>query len=173
MLLIMMGVTAAGKTEVGERLAQRLEWIFADADDYHSQENREKMQAGVPLTDDDRMPWLIDLHDLLDDWEENGINGVLACSALKQQYRELLMQDLPPKDIHFVYLDVPREVLERRATLRDHPFMPASMVTSQLETLEAPHDALRIEAVDAGREKSVDEIVNEIITRLGLHAAQD
>jgi gluconokinase len=173
MLLIMMGVTAAGKTEVGERLAQRLEWIFADADDYHSQENREKMQAGVPLTDDDRMPWLMDLHDLLDDWEENGINGVLACSALKQQYRELLMQDLPAKDVHFVYLDVPRDVLERRAIQRDHPFMPAGMVASQLDTLEPPQDALKVEVVDAGREKKVDELVNEIIAGLGLHAAQD
>jgi gluconokinase len=172
MVLIIMGVTAAGKTVVGERLAQRLEWVFADADDYHSQENREKMQAGIPLTDEDRMPWLAELHDLLDDWEENGINGVLACSALKRQYRELLRQDLPAKDLSFVYLDVPQYVLERRAEERNHPFMSALMVPSQLETLEPPEDAIRVEAVTADHEKSVDEMVEEIITKLGLHAAQ-
>ncbi len=172
MVLIMMGVTAAGKTVVGERLAQRLEWVFADADDYHSQENRDKMQAGIPLTDEDRMPWLVDLNDLLDDWEENGMNGVLACSALKQKYRELLTQDLPAKDVRFIYLDVPREILVRRVAHRNHPFMATTMVPSQLETLEPPQDALRIEAMDGAHEKSVEETVDEIIARLELHAAQ-
>jgi gluconokinase len=172
MVLIIMGVTAAGKTFVGERLARRLEWVFADADDYHSQENRDKMQAGVPLTDEDRMPWLADLNDLVDDWDENGMNGVLACSALKQTYRDLLTQDLPAKDVSFVYLDVPGEILERRVAHRNHPFMATTMVPSQLETLEPPEDALRIEAMAGMHEKSVDETVEEIITRLNLHPAQ-
>src|SRR5580698_526527 len=115
MVIVVMGVTASGKTVVGEALARRLEWVFADADDYHSPANREKMHAGVALDDDDRRPWLIELNELIDQWIENGINGVLACSALKQEYRDLLIADMPRGEVQFVFLNGSRELIEERA----------------------------------------------------------
>jgi gluconokinase len=174
MVLLVMGVTASGKTTIGQALAQRLEWIFADGDDYHSLANREKMQDNVPLTDEDRKPWLIELHGLIADWVENRINGVLACSALKQQYRDLLAADLPESEVRFVFLDAPRDLIEERAAHRHHAFANPGMVASQLEILEPPPDALRIPLeVPEGTPKTVDEVVSEIMERLALKSAQE
>jgi gluconokinase len=174
MVLVLMGVTASGKTTVGQALARRLEWVFADADDYHSPANRKKMHAGIPLDDADREPWLIELNNLLDQWIENGINGVLACSALKEMYRDLLTAELPAGQVHFVFLDGPRELIEARARQRHHPFATPDMVGSQFATLEPPADALRVELEDAGKPpKAVDEIVEEILDGLHIKSAEE
>jgi gluconokinase len=172
MLVVIMGVSASGKTTIGQKLAQRLEWIFADADDYHSQENRAKMQDGIPLTDADRAPWLARLHDLLDDWIENGINGILACSALKQEYRAVLADGIPPAELKFVFLDVPRWLAEERAASRQHGLAPAALVASQFATLEPPTDALTIQMVgENDSPKSIESVVNEIVVGLGVKTA--
>jgi gluconokinase len=174
MVLVMMGVTASGKTTIGEALAKRLEWVFADGDDYHSQANKEKMQDGIPLTDADRAPWLIALNGLLADWDENGISGVLACSALKQEYRDQLRAEIPAGDIHFIFLDAPRALIEERASLRHHAFATPALVESQLEILEPPADAVQIELENPdGVEKSVDEIVDEVLAKLHLKTGEE
>jgi gluconokinase len=172
MLLVIMGVSASGKTTIGQKLAQRLEWIFADADDYHSAENKAKMHEGTPLTDADRAPWLAQLHELLENWIENGINGILACSALKQEYRAVLANDISPAELKFVYLDAPEWLVEERAEARQHALASATLVASQFETLEPPTDALTIKMVDgSGAAKSVDSVVNEIVVGLGIKTA--
>ncbi len=173
MIVVLMGVTASGKTTLGQRLAQRLEWVFVDADDYHTQENKDKMAAGIPLTDADRAPWLAQLNGLLENWESSGMNGVLACSALKQEYREVLTSSIPPKHVQFVFLDPPREVLEEHIQHREHSFMKPSLLDSQIQTLEAPEDAFRVESMASdGHENTVDEEVEQIIRGLGLTAAR-
>jgi gluconokinase len=174
MVIVVMGVTASGKTVVGEALARRLEWVFADADDYHSPANRQKMHAGIPLDDEDRGPWLMELNELIDQWIENGINGVLACSALKQEYRDLLTADLPDGEVQFVFLDGPRALIEQRAKERHHAFATAALVASQFDTLEPPADALRVELEQPGKPpKPVDEIVQEILQNLHIKSAQE
>lgn len=173
MELVILGVMASGKTTIGQRLAQRLEWVFADADDYHSPENKAKMHDGIPLTDADRVPWLAALHELLDDWIENGINGILACSALKQQYRAMLAEDIPAAELKFIFLDAPRALVEERAAARHYAVAPPELVASQFETLEPPTDAVRVEMVDeSGTAKSVDAVVNELVAALGLKSAE-
>ena len=174
MVIVVMGVTASGKTVVGEALARRLEWVFADADDYHSPANREKMHAGVALDDDDRRPWLIELNELIDQWIENGINGVLACSALKQEYRDLLIADMPRGEVQFVFLNGSRELIEERAQHRHHAFATPALVDSQFAALEPPADALRVELEEEGNPpKSVEEIVQEILRNLHIQSAQE
>jgi gluconokinase len=174
MVIVVMGVTASGKTVVGEALARRLEWVFADADDYHSPANRQKMHAGIPLDDEDRGPWLMELNELIDQWIENGINGVLACSALKQEYRDLLTADLPRGEVQFVFLDGPRHLIEQRAKKRHHAFATAALVDSQFATLEPPTDALRVELEEPDQPaKTVEQIVAEILRSLHVQSAEE
>lgn len=148
MILIVMGVSGSGKTTLGQLLADRLAIPFLDADDYHPPANRHKMARGEPLTDNDRLPWLGELRRLL---ERNVSTGaVLACSALKESYRRLLI----PEGVtaRLVYLKGDRELLVRRLETRKGHFMPASLIDSQLATLEEPSDALVLDAAqDLGR----------------------
>ena len=172
MMLVIMGVTASGKTTIGQALARRLEWLFADADDYHSQANREKMHDGIPLTEEDRAPWLMELHGLLEDWEENGINGVLACSALRQKYRDVLAVDIPAAELHFIYLHGSRELIAERAEHRHHAFVAPELVGSQFDILEPPADALQIDiGQDEASAKPVATLVDEILAGLKLKTA--
>ena len=158
MILLVMGVAGSGKTTIGVALAFRLGWEFADADDFHSAANVQKMASGVPLTDEDRAPWLDALRRLIVSWVESGKNAVLACSALNQAYRDKLV--VGPQVV-LVYLKASRGVLEERLRARHEHYMQASMLESQFATLEEPLDAIVIDA-----ERGVEEIVGEILKRL-------
>lgn len=138
MVILVMGVTGSGKTTVGALLARKLGWAFLDADDFHSPENRRKMHVGIPLTDEDRLPWLTSIHDELIRRTASGENIVLACSALRQSYRELLSANLR---VGLVYLRGTPEELHRNLATRAHHFAGESLVPSQLDTLEEPANA--------------------------------
>lgn len=146
MILIVMGVTGAGKSTVAGALVKATGWQFAEGDNFHSEANRAKMHAGIPLTDEDRIPWLESLHMILKGWANRGESGILTCSALKQTYRDILATGLPENSYRFVLLDVPKSELQRRLDHRAGHFMNPALLDSQLATLEEPRDALRIEA---------------------------
>lgn len=139
MQLIVMGVSGAGKSTLAALVAQKLGWEMAEGDDYHSAANKAKMAAGTALNDEDRKPWLDELHAVLADWQASGVNGVLTCSALKETYRARLAEGL--SEARFVWLDPPRAALEERLAHRSGHYMNPALLDSQLETLEAPTGA--------------------------------
>ncbi len=161
MVIILMGVSGAGKTTIGKRLAQVLGWRFLEGDDFHPPANVAKMSSGQALTDEDRAPWLERLRQAIAEALAQGEDVVLACSALRQAYRERLTVDAAR--VRWVYLWAPREVIAQRLAQRTGHFMPPSLLDSQLQTLEAPSDALRVD-VTAG----LDEVVATLRTALGL-----
>ena len=161
MIVVLMGVSGVGKTTIGALLAARTGWTFEDADDYHSEENRKKMAAGVPLTDADRGPWLNALHERMLHYRQKGENAIFACSALKQRYRELLAGGFGKDEICFVYLHAPTALIKERMKARHHPYMNPDLFDSQLAELEVPRDAWPISV--AG---SPEEAVEEILTGL-------
>ncbi len=146
-----MGITGSGKTSVGKVLAEKIGIPFLDADDFHPQENIKKMSRGVPLTDDDRWPWLGAIVEYI--LHAHRHEYILACSALKQSYRDYVAQRL---DIKFLFLDLSKEEAEKRLAQRKDHFMPPNLVKSQLDTLEVPANALTIKA-----KLSINEIVKE------------
>lgn len=150
-----MGVAGSGKTTIGQRLATRFGWEFADGDDYHSPANVEKMRHGIPLTDEDRVPWLATLSQMIAGWIAAGKNAVLACSALKETYRQELRVG---PEVHFVYLKAAPEVLAQRLRGRVGHYMKARMLESQLDVLEEPRDALVVD-VSGTAEESAEKIV--------------
>ena len=163
MLILVMGVTGSGKTTVGKLLAQRLKYIFLDADDFHSAANRDKMHRGIPLSDADRAPWLAAIHNELVRLGSTGQSAVLACSALKQEYRNTLAAGL---NLTIVFLRGTADQLQRNlATRRDH-FAGESLVPSQLATLQEPTGVI-IEDISA----TPKEIVEDICTRLKMPGA--
>jgi len=138
-----MGVTGCGKTAVGEILARDCGWDFHDADDFHPAENVAKMKRGEPLGDADRWPWLARLNALLLDSERQGKSLVLACSALKQTYRERLARDCAT--VRFVFLDGDIELIRARLAARRGHYMNPKLLDSQFAILEPPADALRLD----------------------------
>ncbi|MGB6552166.1 MAG: gluconokinase [Candidatus Binataceae bacterium] len=142
MVVILMGVSGAGKTTVGRMLASELGWNFRDGDDLHPAANRDKMNSGVALNDADRRPWLAAIRAMIDEYLARGQNAIVACSALKRSYREMLSAD--PARVRFVWLDGSRELIARRIAARRGHFMPAELLASQFADLEMPADALRI-----------------------------
>jgi gluconokinase len=162
MIILLMGVSGVGKTVVGEALAQQLRWRFADADDFHSAANVSKMRAGIPLDDADRAPWLHSLHDAVERWIAAHESVVLACSALKESYRRQLV--IGP-EVKLVFLRAEFSVVSEHLAHRDGHFMSPALLQSQFDTLEAPTDAI---AVDAS--KSIPEIVSTICSALGIGA---
>lgn len=159
MILIIMGVSGVGKSTVGAVLAERLGWSFRDADDYHPEANIEKIRRGIPLTDDDRKPWLASLRELIRVGGDLGI--VLACSALKQSYRDFLKDGR--EDVAFVYLKGNHALIEKRLEGRRGHFAGPEILDSQLRDLEEPEDAL---VIDVSRDP--ESIAGEIICTLGL-----
>lgn len=142
LVIVIMGVSGAGKTTHGRALAAALGWDFADADDHHPAANLAKMRAGTPLDDADRAPWLAALRALIEGHLNAGRPLVLACSALKQAYRDGLWADRPR--MRLVYLEGTREELAARLAARSGHFMPAALLDSQLADLEPPADAIRV-----------------------------
>jgi gluconokinase len=143
--VIVMGVSGSGKSTLGVALAAAIGCPFLEGDDFHAPEAVEKMRAGIPLTDDDRWPWLDRLGGALGSEVARNKIAVAACSALKKAYRDRLRQAIPAP-VGFVLMDANPEELLRRLTARTHHYMPASLLTSQLDTLERPqpeHDAGR------------------------------
>jgi gluconokinase len=138
-ILIVSGVAGSGKTTIGSLLAGRLDWRFADADTFHMRANVEKMRAGLPLTDEDRLPWLHAVAAWIDARIEAGESAVVTCSALKRSYRDLLLHGRPSATM--VFLDVDRDELERRVSARPGHFFPEKLLQNQLDVLEQPSPA--------------------------------
>jgi gluconokinase len=161
MIVVLMGVTGSGKTTVGKLLANGLGWKFYDADDYHPAANIEKMRRGIPLTDEDRKPWLQTLAKLIDDARVRGENIVLACSALKHDYQEYLRHHLDV--VRYVCLCGPPAVIQKRLATRTGHFMNPALLPSQFEILEPPEDAIRVDVTG-----TPDEIAGEIRRRRRL-----
>jgi gluconokinase len=159
-IVIIMGTTASGKTTIGSLLAKRLGWEFVDADDFHPPANVEKMRHGIPLTDADREPWLKALHDKIVEWIAEDRNAVLACSALKQSYREELRAG---PEVKFVYLKGSYELFSQRVLARKGHFAKQDLLASQFATLEEPTDAITVDAAPSPK-----QIVSEVRRQLGL-----
>ena len=159
MILVLMGVSGSGKTTLGKLLAQRLGWRFIDADDHHPPQNVAKMAAGRPLEDADRWPWLAALNLILK--KEN--DAVLACSALKEEYRRRLLDGV--RAARVVYLRGSKELIASRMAGRKHRYMPASLLDSQFAALEPPHSgehgAIEVD-VAADPEACVESIVAQL-----------
>lgn len=159
-----MGVSGSGKSLIGRKLAEQMKIPFYDADDFHPESNVKKMKSGKPLNDSDRRPWLQAMANRFPDWErEEG--AVLACSALKQSYREQLKKGAVG-DLHFVFLKGSKALISKRMNRRKNHFMPGELLDSQFEALEEPENAITI-SID----QSPDEIIHEIIEQLpgGIH----
>ena len=160
---IIMGVSGCGKTTIGKALAKKLGWDFYDADDFHPPANIAKMASGVPLEDSDRVFWLDSLHDLIATCLKEGHPGVLACSALKERYRQTLLKGTV--DVQIIYLKGSYDLIQSRMTVRTDHYMKPAMLQSQLDTLEEPSDALSIDI-----SLPVDDIVNMIMATTGFSA---
>jgi gluconokinase len=135
-VLIVMGVSGSGKSTIGTLLAMRLQWEFEDGDWFHPAANVDKMHRGIPLTDEDRWPWLAAIAEWIDKTRASGGHGVIACSALKRRYRSVLIGDR--KDVRLVYLKGDEALIARRFATRHEHFMPLSLLHSQFEALEEP-----------------------------------
>ena len=159
MVIVLMGVSGSGKTAVGERLAAALGGTFAEGDAYHPPANVEKMKSGHPLDDADRQPWLETLAREIGKWLDAGRDVVLACSALKQRYRDILKSGRP--GVRFVYLRGSKSLIQARLASRRGHFMPASLLASQFAALEEPADAITVDI-----DHPPDEIVADILAAL-------
>jgi gluconokinase len=160
MIIVVMGVTGSGKTSEGMLLARRLGWEFADADDFHSATNKDKMHRGIPLTDQDRLPWLQAMHNKLIQSAAENHNIVLACSALKRSYREVLLRGL---DARVVYLKGTYDLIARRLRERKGHFADEHILAAQFADLEEPPDAIVVDIAPPP-----EAIVDEICRRLDL-----
>ncbi|OLL29845.1 gluconate kinase [Burkholderia sp. SRS-W-2-2016] len=161
MILIAMGVSGAGKSLIGELLAERLHCTFTDGDAFHSAANKEKMHHGIPLTDEDRWPWLKTIRAAIEEKQQAGETAVFTCSSLKRSYRDVLRAG--DKDVCFVYLQGSREVLSERLGHRTGHFFDPSLLQSQLDTLEEPGDD---EAITVSIDLTPEQIVDEVLKQL-------
>lgn len=161
MIIVLMGVSGSGKSTVGRLLAARLGWSFFEGDDFHTPANIDKMSRGVPLSDEDRLPWLARIKSEVDSYCENGLDAVWACSALREQYRTFLADGIA--DIRFIYMKGDREVIRERIDGRQGHYMKAQMLDSQLASLEEP-DAVMVTDI----RNSPQEIVSGITRELSL-----
>jgi carbohydrate kinase (thermoresistant glucokinase family) len=159
-IAVIMGVSGAGKTTVGERLAERLGWKFIEGDRLHPPENVAKMQSGQPLTDADRAPWLAAIARAIDALKARGDRGIVTCSALKRDYRRRMIGERA--DVRLVFLDGPRELIAERIRARRGHFMPASLLDSQFGALEPPgpdENPIRV---------AIDQPIDRIVERIAI-----
>ncbi|MBD2165229.1 gluconokinase [Calothrix membranacea FACHB-236] len=161
MIILVMGVSGSGKTTIGKLLADSLHWTFSDADSFHSSENVEKMRSGIPLTEADRTPWLQNLQTAIKNWLQENQNVVLACSALKDSYRQFLLVD--SNLIKIVYLKGSYELIQKRLQERQNHYMSATLLDSQFHTLEEPLDTIYMDIAETPQ-----VIVQNIRTALGI-----
>ncbi len=162
--LIVMGVSGAGKSTVGEALAARLGWRYEDGDRFHPESNVAKMRAGHPLTDEDRWPWLRAIADEIDRVCQADGHVIIACSALRRAYRDVLIHGR--NDVRLVFLDGSERLIGDRLSQRKGHFMPPGLLASQFATLEPPDAAER--AVRVSIDAPVETIVNDVLNQLGL-----
>ena len=158
MIIVLMGVAGSGKTTVGTMLAETMKCSFLEGDSLHSKENIDKMSHGIPLTDADRAPWLAAIHARIVEVFERGLDLVVGCSALKQQYRRRLAKDVP---ITWVYLKGSPALIRARLQHRPSHFMKADMLASQFEALDEPSDALVVD-ISASPGTIVKQIVSHV-----------
>lgn len=154
-----MGVAGAGKTTIGKRVAEKLNAVFLDGDDHHSEDSIRKMKAGIPLTDEERSRWIKGLNELLRKELKKGAKIILACSALKSAHRDMLSENVP---LSFVYVKVDRDTAMRRSKGRRDHFFDSSLVDNQFQILEEPSDA----AIIDGR-ASVATVLEEVCRVIG------
>ncbi len=159
MIILVMGVSGSGKTTVGEKLAESLGYKFADADDFHPQENIDKMQNGIALSDTDRVPWLQKIQDVIKQRLSENTNIVITCSALKESYRQMLLID--SESVKLVYLKGSFELIHKRLKERLNHFMSEKLLKSQFDILEEPSDAITVEISE-----SLEDIVRNIVEKL-------
>ncbi len=158
MIVIVIGVSGSGKTTVGKLLAQSLNWDFSDADDFHPSANIDKMSRGIPLEDADRLPWLLQLQATIDKWLLENKNVVLACSALKASYREILCRD--KQRMKIVYLRGDLELFAARLKTRQNHYMKFDLLSSQFAALEEAKDAIIVDA---------SQPIEAIVRHIGNH----
>ena len=158
-IIVLMGVSGSGKTTVGKLLCEKTEWTFYEGDDFHPEENVEKMRAGTPLTDEDRVPWLLALREIIESHLEKNTSAVIACSALKASYREVLRRD--DKRIHFVFLKGEMALIQSRLSKREDHYMPADLLQSQFDTLEEPESTLTVD-IHPSPQEIADQILAEM-----------
>ena len=161
MIVIVMGVSGSGKSTVGELLASKMGWDFRDGDSFHPAANVAKMKSGIPLNDDDRRPWLLAIQNFMRETLKAGGNAVIACSALKDGYRRLLLCGEP--GVQFAHLHGSKELIASRMQRRQGHFMPTTLLDSQFASLEATPDLPTFEIT-----ASPEVLVDQIRTRLGL-----
>jgi len=160
MVYVVMGVSGSGKTLIGRKLADYLDCPFYDGDDFHPETNIKKMEAGHALNDDDRRPWLKILAENIHNWNEKG-GAVLACSALKKSYRDLLRDGHANKEVQFIFLQGSFSLIAERLAGRSNHFMPEKLLASQFKALEEPKKALSV-SIDQPPNKIVEKIAKQL-----------
>lgn len=160
MVILLMGVSGSGKTTIGQMLSTQLKWQFVDGDNLHSASNIAKMAAGIPLTDEDRAPWLQSIHDVMEGWRTQQESGIVASSALKEKYRQML---LTSPEMKLVYLRGSYDLIYSRMQHRPGHYMKPEMLQSQCAALEEPKDAVVVDI-----SQSPEQIVSEIRRKLAI-----
>jgi len=167
--LIVMGVSGSGKSTIGEKLAERLAWRLEDGDRFHPAGNVAKMSAGIPLTDEDRWPWLQAIAGEIDRVCQVGERAVIACSALKRAYRDILVHGRD--DVRIIFLEGTQDLIAARLAARKGHFMPPGLLASQFKTLEPPAEDEK--PITVSIDAPVETIVERIVSQLGLGLAGD
>ena len=164
-VMVVMGVSGSGKSTLGKLLSMALGCPLQEGDELHSPANVEKMRGGTPLTDEDRAPWLRAIAEVIDRWREEGCSGVVTCSALKRRYRDLIIG--PRHDVRLIHIEGTAELIGPRMVRRAGHYMPASLLESQLATLEVPRDDERPIVVSGN--STLPEMAGYVLEQLARH----